>query len=184
MDREAVLRRIVHLSAPLYLVYYLLPSPLWSGGPSREIGLVAILLIVLSAEALRLYLGFRVPGLRGYEVKRISAGAWAAIGMAFAMLFFPLSLTAPAIFGMAFIDPLISRLRTTRWYPWMPLLAHFLLTLSILLLFYGPSLRPLLAATLASPLAVGVEALRCQRVDDDFLMVVVPLLGMAAVILL
>lgn len=184
MGRAAVLRRIVHLSAPLYLVYYLLPSPLWSGGPSREIGLMVILLIVLAVEALRLKMGFRIPGLRGYEVKRISAGAWAAIGMVFAMLFFPLSLAAPAIVGMAFIDPLISRLRPTPWYPWMPLLAHFLLTLSILLLFYEPSLRPLLAATLASPLAVGVEALRCRRVDDDFLMVVVPLLGMAAVMLL
>ncbi len=184
MDREAVLRRIVHLSAPLYLVYYFLPSPLWNGGPPRELGLVAILSIVLIVEALRLYIGFRVPGLRGYEDKRISAGAWAAIGMVFAMLFFPLSLAAPAIAGMAFIDPLISKLRPTRWYPWAPLLAHFILTLSVLLLFFEPSPRTLLAATIASPLAVGAEALRCQRVDDDFLMVVVPLLGMAAVMLL
>jgi hypothetical protein len=183
MDRQAVLRRTVHLSAPLYLVYYYIPSPMWEGGPPREVGLVAILAIVLAVEALRLRLRFKVPGLRGYEDERVSAGAWAAIGMVFAMLFFPLSLAAPAIAGMAFIDPLISIVRRTRWYPWIPLLAHFLLTLSILLLFYEPSARTLLAAMVASPLAVGVEALRWRRVDDDFLMVVVPLLGLAAVML-
>lgn len=184
MDREALLRKIVHLSAPLYLVYYLLPSPLWSGGPPRELGLMAVLITVLIVEAVRLYKGVRIPGLRDYEGHRISAAAWAAIGIALAMLFFPLSLAAPAIAGMAFIDPLISMLRSTRWYPWAPLLAHFLLTLSILLLFYGPSPRPVMAAVLASILAVGAEALRSRRVDDDFLMVVVPLLGMAAVMLL
>ncbi|HOL07674.1 MAG TPA: hypothetical protein PKX44_05305, partial [Methanomassiliicoccaceae archaeon] len=64
MDREAVLRRAIHLSAPLYLVYYFLPSPLWSGGPPREVGLLAVLLIVLLVEALRLVIGFHVPGLR------------------------------------------------------------------------------------------------------------------------
>lgn len=184
MDREARLRRVIHLSAPLYLIYYALPSPLWHEGPPREVGLLAVLATVLLVEMFRLHFGFRVPGLRGYEGKRLSAGAWAAIGMAFAMLFFPMSLAAPAIAGMAFIDPLISALRRTSWYPWVPLLAGLLLALAILLLFYPPSIRVAAAAAVASVLAVGVEALRCRRVDDDFLMVVVPLLGMAAVLLL
>ena len=184
MGRESRLRRVVHLSAPLYLVYYALPSPLWADGPTREVGLLIVLAAVLVVEALRLLLGFHIPGLRGYEDKRISAGAWAAIGLAFAMLLSPLSLVAPAVAGMAYIDPLISMLRRTSWYPWVPLLANFLLVLAILLIFYPPSLRVAAAAAAASVLAVGVEALRCRRVDDDFLMVVVPLLGMAAVMLL
>ncbi|HHT74541.1 MAG TPA: hypothetical protein PKX52_06525 [Methanomassiliicoccaceae archaeon] len=184
MDREAVLRRAIHLSAPLYLVYYFLPSPLWSGGPPREVGLLAVLLIVLLVEALRLVIGFHVPGLRGYEATRMSAGAWAAIGLAFVMLFFPLSLVAPVVVGMALIDPLISVLRRTPWYPWIPLVAHFILVLATLLVFYAPSVQVLGAAALASPLAVGVEALRSKRVDDDFLMVVVPLIGMSIVMML
>ncbi|NLI74644.1 MAG: hypothetical protein GX369_07775 [Euryarchaeota archaeon] len=182
MDREATFRRIVHLSAPLSLIYYYLPSPIWSGGPTREFGLLFLLLIVLIVESLRLLIGFHVPGLRNYEKKRISAGAWAAIAMTFTMLFFPLSIAAPAITGMAIIDPLISAIRNTRWYPWIPMISYFLLAISLLSLFYPLSSRIIFAAAIGSFLAIGSEALRCRRVDDDFLMIVIPLLGMAAVI--
>lgn len=181
MDREAKIRRAVHLSAPLFLVYYFLPSPLWAGGPSREIGLVVILGAVLVFELLRLRLGLKVPGMRGYERYQLSAAAWAAMAMTVAMLFFPLDLAAPAVVGMALVDPLISRLRRTRWYPGAPLAVHFLLVLAILLLFHPLSVRVVFAAAVAAALAVGAEAVKTRYVDDDFLMIVVPLVGLAAV---
>jgi len=181
MDRDVKIRRAVHLSAPLFLVYYFLPSPLWAGGPPREAGLLVVLVAVVVFELLRLRLGFRVPGMRGYERRQVSAAAWAAVALAIAMLFFPLDLAAPAVVGMALVDPLISYLRRTRWYPWVPLAVHFLLVLAILLLFHPISPRVVAAAVTAAVLGVGAEAIKTRYVDDDFLMIVVPLLGLAAV---
>jgi len=140
MDREALFRRIVHLSAPLFLVYYFLPTPLWDGGPSREIGLLTVLAVALLFELFRLRRGVRVPGLRDYESRQISAAVWAGVALTLTMLFFPLSLAAPAVTGMALIDPLISVLRKPGWYPAVPLIAYFLLAFALLLLFY-PSVR-------------------------------------------
>jgi len=184
MSWEARFRRAVHLSAPAFLVYYLLPSPLWTGGPPREVALLAVLAVVMIFELLRLLYDIQVPGMRDYEQERISAMAWAAIALAIAMLFFPPGLTAPAVVGMALIDPLISHLRQTHWYPWVPLATYFLLVLTILILFYSLSPTVMLTAALASLLAVGVEAIRTRYVDDDFLMIIIPLLGMALVMAL
>ena len=48
MEPSAVLRRIVHLSTPVFLLYYFLPSPLWGGGPQKEVGLLLALVATLA----------------------------------------------------------------------------------------------------------------------------------------
>lgn len=181
MDRNFILRRAVHVSTPLFLVYYFLPSPLWPGGPPKEVGLLMFLVLVLLFEMLRLALGFKVPGMRQYELNQVSAGAWAGIALTITFLFFPLSLAAPALVGMALIDPLISTVRRTRYYPWVPLVAYFVLALATLSLFYPLSLRVVVAGGVASVIAIAAEGIKTSYVDDDFLMIVVPLIGLALV---
>lgn len=179
MDRGSIARRIVHLSAPVFLVYYFLPSPLWDGGPTRQAALLIALAICLGFELLRLVIGFNVPGMRSYERDQISAGAWAAIALTFAFLFFPFELAAPVIVGMALVDPVIGKLRRTKWYPWFPYALHLAIMLSILGALLPMDLRTIVAAAIASALALLAEGFKTSYVDDDFLMIVVPLVGLA-----
>jgi dolichol kinase len=186
MDKGHILRRLVHMLAPLSLVYYFLPDPLWSGAPSNQVMLLFLFEAILIFEALRLYFGWHIIGIRYYEYDRISAAAWAALAMVVALLFFPLQLAAPAIIGMAFVDPLIGELRRhkSKLYPSLPTVVYFLLTFTILWYFFGPTTVVILAAAVATGLAIGIERVRTKYIDDDFLMTVVPLLGMAVVFLI
>lgn len=111
VDQGHLLRRLVHLCTPLFLVYYWLPEPLWPGGLTREQGLVILLIVVLFFEFLRLRAKWRIIGIREYEYHRVSAAAWAAVAIVFTFLFFPFQLAAPVLIGMALVDPLVGELR-------------------------------------------------------------------------
>lgn len=177
MDARVVLRRIVHLSTPVFLVYYFLPSPLWPGGLPKEAGLLLLLASTLIFEAVRLTRGIKVPGLRPYESGQISAAAWASVALTISFLFFPIELTAPVIFGMAFVDPAIGKVRRSRWYPWVPYVLHLSIMLLVLAVLVPLDLRWLIAAAVTSAVAVGAEGIKTRYVDDDFLMIVVPVVA-------
>ncbi|MDD1746475.1 MAG: hypothetical protein LUQ16_01805 [Methanomassiliicoccales archaeon] len=172
------------MSAPVFLVYYLVPDEIY--GVDKRIGLLVILAIILAFEALRLWRRWTFLGLREYEAGRISAFAWASIGLTFTFLFFPVELAAPAVMGMAFTDPLIGELRhrNSALYPILPLIFYFVLVMTVFVALMGWSWQVILASVVGTVLAIGVERVRIKSVDDDFLMMVVPLLGMAAVLYL
>jgi hypothetical protein len=184
MDLGHWTRRLVHVCAPLLLVYYLIPEEIY--GVNKQIGLIVVLAIILAFEAIRLWRSWTFLGLRDYEAGRISAFAWASIGLTFTFLFFPLELAAPAVTGMALTDPLIGELRRhqSNLYPLLPSVFYFVLVLAIFFALIGWSWQVLLASLVGTVLAIWVERIRIKYVDDDFLMIVVPLLGMAAVLYL
>lgn len=186
MDKGHVLRRLVHMMAPLSLVYYVLPDPLWPGAPSNQVLLLVLFEGILIFEALRLYFGWPIIGIRDYEYDRFSAAAWAALAMVVTLLFFPLALAAPAIIGMSFVDPLIGELRRRKspLYPSLPTAVYFIIVLATLWYFLGLSTTVLVASAIATGLAIGIERVRMKYVDDDFLMTIVPVLGLAAVFLI
>ncbi len=182
MDIGFVARKAVHISAPLFLVYYFLPTPLWPGGISRESGLLLALALAMAFELSRLVLGFRVLGMREYEADQMSAGAWAAIALTFAFIFFPLEMAAPVIIGMALVDPVISVVRNTRWYPWLPYLMHAAIMITVLSLLLQLDLRIVLVSLVTSAVAIVAEGIKTRYVDDDFLMIALPLIGMAVLL--
>jgi hypothetical protein len=179
MDFGFVARKAVHISAPLFLVYYVFPTPLWPGGISRESGLLLALALAMAFELARLVLGFRVLGMREYEAEQMSAGAWSAIALTFALLFFPLEMSAPVIVGMALLDPIIGILRKTKWYPWLPYALHVAIMVVVLSFFLQLDLRILLISLATSAMAVAAEGIKTRYVDDDFLMIALPLIGLA-----
>jgi hypothetical protein len=183
MDRGQALRRIVHLSTPIFLIYYFLPNPLWDGGPTRVLGLLILFALVLVGEALRLIYRPKIIGMREYEKTQISAAAWAAVGMTFAFLFFPLGYSAPSLMGMGWVDPVIGDLRRkcSPQYPYVPLFLYFLLALVSMTIIVGPSLKVIIGSLVAAPLGIWAERLRLRYVDDDFLMIVIPLIAIAGV---
>ena len=183
MDEGHLIRRLVHLTTPLFLVYYFLPDPLWPNGPSKALALVLFLLVTLMVEAVRLKMSWNIVGMREYESRRMSAAAWTAVGLTFTFLFFPFWLAAPAVMGMAFIDPLIGELRRHKssFYPTLPIVAYFVLVLAVLIWLRGFDAVALMATFFATVLAIVFEKQRWKYLDDDFLMIVVPLLGMATI---
>ncbi|MDD1771073.1 MAG: hypothetical protein LUO79_08315 [Methanomassiliicoccales archaeon] len=183
MDHGHILRRLVHMCTPLFLVYYWLPEPLWPGGLTKEQGLVILLVIVLALEVIRLRRQWEIIGIRDYEYGRMSAAAWAAIAMVFTFLFFPFQLAAPVLIGMAFVDPLIGELRyhKSKLYPLLPIIVYFGLVLGTLSLLIAFDARAIVATILATAAAIYLEKMRWRYLDDDFLMIVPPLLIIAAV---
>ncbi|MGD0057187.1 MAG: hypothetical protein ABSB83_04950 [Methanomassiliicoccales archaeon] len=184
METGPALRRIVHVSTPIFLIYYFLPDPLWTGGPTRVLGLCILLAIVLVAEVLRLIYRPKIIGMRDYEQTHVSAGAWAAIGMVFAFLFFPFGCSAPALMGMGWVDPVIGDLRRkcSPLYPSVPLVLYFMIALVSMTVIIGPTIKVVVASLVAAPLAIWAERLKTNYVDDDILMIVIPLVAIAGVI--
>ena len=186
MDWGHILRRLVHMSSPIFLIYYWLPDPLWAGGPGRQVGLVLALFVTLVFESFRMTKQLNIIGMRPYESNRMSAAAWAGIALVFAFLFFPFKIAAPGVFGMAWIDPLCGELRkrSSRFYPNLPRVAYFVLVTMIITATIGLSIGALVAAALSALVAISVEKSETRFLDDDFTMLVIPLIVIAIVFLL
>ncbi len=177
-------RRFVHLCTPLFLIYYFLPQPLWTGGLTREQGLLIFFFLAMGFEALRLIFNVHIPGMRDYEYSRLSAAAWAGIGMTLTFLFFPLEYAAPAFLGMGWVDPLIGELRRvdSGLYPHLPAAVYFTIVIATLTCLIGLNLPVVLASITATALGISIEKLRLKHVDDDFLMLIVPLIGITIIL--
>lgn len=175
-------RRLFHLSAPAFLIYYVLPEDFLTIG--RQNFVFIIFGLVMALEIYRLARGEVFFGMRDYEANQLSAYGWAAIGLTLAYVFFPQIFVIPALFGIGWIDPLIGEMRRRKMkgYPLVPLLAYFILTFSCLFIFSGmldidftvPMM--LMLASAASVVAITVEKPTLKHLDDDFLMLIFPLI--------
>lgn len=162
--------------APVWLVYYLLPDEILTF--DREHVLLAAFGLAMMLEAARLWTRTIFPGFREYEKHQISAFGWAAIGITAAFIFFPMAFVIPAVTGIGWIDPLIGEMRRrgTRGYPWLPFAAYFLIVVGSLQIWSDiePVVQPILALSAASA-AIIAEKPSLKHLDDDFLMLVIPL---------
>jgi dolichol kinase len=120
-------------------------------------------------------------GLREYESGQISALAWSGMGVVIALLLFPMPFVICAIVGVSWGDPLIGEMRKRkrmRFYPTVPLLVYFFFASACLILFSDMKFIPIfLLAFTGSMTAVAIEKPKWP-VDDDFLMLIVPLVTM------
>jgi dolichol kinase len=184
MDYERAFRRAFHMCAPLFLLYYLIPGEVWLIGVRKELCLLVLLLLLLVSEAVRLHSGRTFFGLREYEGRQLSAYTWAGIGMTMALILFPMAFVICAVVGMGWTDPLIGELRQ-KWkkaYPALPILVYFTITISCLRIFSDISLwSQFFLAGIATAVALLSERPALKYVDDDFLMLMVPLLVMTGV---
>jgi len=182
MDYGHLFRRGFHLCAPAFLVYYLLPDKIfWI---PKEVLVLIVLFAVLLLEAVRLFTGRIFFGLREYERGQISAYAWAAIGLTAALFFFPMPLVICSVVGLAWTDPLIGEMRKKRkmrYYPALPFIMYFLIVATSLILFSDIHLiSVLIIGIVGSIVAISAEKPKTP-VDDDFLMLIVPLVVMTLV---
>jgi hypothetical protein len=181
MQKPEIFRRIFHMTAMVYLVYYIIPDEL-SPGFFKWHGVLIIVFAALIAEMLRLRRTKLVFGMRYYEERRISAYAWFALGMGIALLIFEMKYVVPVVIGMAVIDPLIGevRRRKKRLYPALPSILYGAIMFLSLFILTGISLIWLLLFTVIGTVsAISAEQWDIKYVDDDFLMLVIPLITLA-----
>lgn len=177
--RSAHFRRIFHLCAPVFLLYYLVPFDMWGIGVTKQFTLLMTLFIVLIIEAIRMYREKIFFGLRDYEGRQISAYAWAGVGITLAFLFFSKTFVVPVIFAMAWIDPLIGELKKREGkilYPILPAICYAVIF--FLFVFYLSDLNiiiVLILTTIGTLSALLAEYPHIKYIDDDFLMIIVPL---------
>jgi hypothetical protein len=176
MNGEGVFRKAVHVAMPVFLIYYVVPVEDWIG-VAREVVLVLVLLGFLVFEVLRRARGYRLYGMRDYEVAGIPAYIWAGAGLTLSFLLFPLVAVVPAVVGLAVVDPICGALRErgSPLYPSLPWAVWALITLAAFsaLTSWGYSVS-LAVSFAAASIAVAVEWPSMKYVDDDFLMMVVP----------
>lgn len=182
MDRGHIFRRLFHLCAPVILIYYLLPERFFLH--SREVWLILGFLALMAIEAVRLYTGKVFFGMREYERKQLSAYAWAGIAVVIAFLFFPMPFVICAVVGIGWTDPLIGEMRRKKlmkYYPGLPLLVYFIISAASLYVFSDfTKIQIIILSIAGSAAAISVEKPKLP-VDDDFLMLVVPLVVLALI---
>ncbi len=176
MDRAAIFRRAFHLASPLFLAYYLFPDTLGTDIPKLA---VAILFLGTASciEIARIALGVKLFGMRPYEGNRVSAYAQGMIGLAIGIFFVDPRIVVPVFLGMAWIDPLAAYARRRKWSVQIPAAAYFALYLGTEFAIgaYALLSTRLILAAVATLAATAVEGPRIPQLDDDLLMLIVPM---------
>jgi len=180
---ESAVRRLVHTCIPVALVYYAAPADTWIG-IDKTIILLGLLLFLTIFELVRLSYQIRIFGFRDYEMDTIGAYLWVGIGLTLAFLFFDFIFVVPAVLGMAWVDPLnaVLRSRGSKLYPWAPFLCY--VTIALLALTYLSDFaiqKTALISVMGAISAIAAEHWKAKLIDDDFLMLVVPLVIMTMV---
>ena len=146
--------------------------------------MIAILTVLFAFELTRLALKIKIPGLRSYEMSRPAAYAMGGLAIGIGLLFFHMPLTIVAVCGMAWIDPLCRITRRTKYYPALPLVSYFILA-AIVFFFAEYSLGIVIVlAVVGSIVAIASEFPNLKFIDDDFVMILAPLVVMGGLELL
>jgi len=181
MERGEILRRIAHMCSIVFLVYYIIPDEVFGDlipGFYKWHAVLEIMIIVMLFELFRLRGGTLFPGLRTYEEKQMSAFAWFALAMGIALLVYEMEFVIPVVIGMAFIDPLGGEMkrRKKKLYPWVPAMVYAcIMGVSLYLLTDFAPLLLIAFTGIGTVSAIFAEWWNTKLIDDDFLMIMIPL---------
>ncbi|MGI9345594.1 MAG: hypothetical protein ACR2PW_04935 [Gammaproteobacteria bacterium] len=185
------IRRGIHLSMPIIpWAYY------WHGPTLSELlntavplawslnqWLAAFVILLLALEALRLHLGWKLPGYRSYEQKQISAMAWGTLAIGLTLLLVPdagymnAAYGLPLVASLSLADPLMGELRArsqlqTRWITaigWATVTAIWLVSTCLL----GGSWW---LVAILPPICIWAEQIDLGWMDDNASMILAPLI--------
>jgi len=157
------------------VIYYLLPADL-APGLYKATAFIILLLLILVFESFRIQINLRITGLRQYEYSRLSGFAWAFLGIAMVVLFFPVYIAVPCLLAMAFLDPLAGELRargrsTLSNVIWPVAFGIFM---AAFIIFLQPVVYSLPMGFAGSTTSWLSEKFKFKSIDDDFLMAVIP----------
>jgi len=186
MEREVVVRRLVHALVAGAPVYYLLPVDLPYVGFPRWVLLVVFISAMFVFETVRVWKKFTFLGLRPHEKDRLASHAWAAAALFIVLWLFPHDIATAAIVGWALVDPMMGVLRSakmeTRNMLAVSAAAYFVLAVVMYLLWdVRVPAEYVVLSLVGMAVAIPAEHVKVRYIDDDFLMSVLPALGMLIV---
>lgn len=186
VDRRHLARRALHVAVSLAVLYYWFPERVVEIGRSKQEIAVAGVAALAVLEAIRLRRKAIVFPMREYERGQLAGHFWLVLGCLVALLFFPQRFAMIAILGTTLVDPLIGELRARESIRKHAEAAGFVAwcAVAVACILAVPLAAPLVLVPLGAALAVLAEAKKIKRIDDNFLMTVVPALGLTAVAVL
>ena len=170
-------RRFIHLSMILvpFVYYHLLIY--WVSLPFLRIALIVFLLLVILFELIRVRLGVVLFAQRLHEATHFSAFGWTMLSLGLVLLFSPSSAYSFAIIiSCALADPLLGELRARQVDTWKVISAGMVVVLFAWLAtayFYHIAYA---WAFLMAPITVAVEWPSLKWIDDNALIMLVPLI--------
>lgn len=181
-DRRAVWRRIFHVAVSASVLYWWLPDPLLPMGIARRDFVIGGMLVLTALEAVRLARGAIVFPMREYERRRLGGHYWLVLGCAVALLLFEQRFAMITILGATLVDPWIGETKKSRGSKWA-IMTGFAMWCAIaaICIILVPLPTKLELVPLGAAFAVGAEAAKVRFIDDNFLMIVVPLVALTAV---
>lgn len=171
------LRRLVHISMliwPWLYQQYGVTVGGWFNVTAKE-ALLIILAVVFLLELLRLNFGLVILGQRSHEVRRLSTLAWTAMAVVLVLIIAPITFAYPLIISCGLVDPLLGELRHHKV---AKTLIIFLGLISLGLIWAGFSFYFHFSwwwILLMPPITLASEWPNFKWIDDNFLMLVVPL---------
>lgn len=165
------------------MLYYWFPERVVEIGLAKQEIALAGVGVMAGLEAVRLRRKAIVFPMREYERGQIAGHFWLVLGCLVALLFFPQRFAMIAILGTTLADPLIGEIRAKESVRKYAEAAGFSAWCVIALscIFLVPLPTPLLLVPLGAALAVLAESKKVKHIDDNFLMTIVPVVGLAIV---
>lgn len=171
------IRRLIHISiAVIPFVYYDWISLSFSQAIARDIVIVAIGVIVI-LEWIRLHFRFIAFAQREHEATYISSFAWTGLSLSLVLLLSPsVSFAIPIILSCALVDPVLGELRAKIHHPFLLFFIATVMVSAIWLVCAEYYSTPLWLAFLMGPVTVAAEWPVLKWIDDNALMMLVPLM--------
>lgn len=183
------LRRLVHVAILLIPIIYYWYGPnlqQWLGiTPDQIISLIVMLAVIF--EIIRLRNGWLILGQRHYEKNHVSAFAWTVMSTGLVLLIAPkigqhhAAIGLPLLWSLAFADPIMGELRRAVVGPGWVFFIGIVIVLLVWLAGYFWLGSPWYLLPIVVPVTVAAEWIKSNTIDDNALMLLVPL---ACIILL
>lgn len=170
-------RRVIHVSMVSVPFLYYDAGDALAGmfGLTPPVLIGVFLLLTALIEALRLSTGIVLFGQRKHEARRISSFSWGALGIALVLWFAPSRAFASAIvWSLALGDPCLGEARRRLSTVWTIIFG----LLTVLAVWWGCAYWFGISywwGALMAPITVAAEWPRLRGVDDNLLMLTIPL---------
>jgi glucan phosphoethanolaminetransferase (alkaline phosphatase superfamily) len=169
-------RRLIHLSIALVPVIYYGVLVSMMSLPARHAILIGLVVIVFILECIRIRQKWVLFGQRYHESNRFSAFAWTVISIAIVLLVLQSPIFAfPIIISCALADPVVGEMRAHRMNTALTAVLGVCVVACVWLFFAYHFHFSYALALLMAPITIAVEWPSFRWVDDNALMMLVPL---------
>jgi len=173
-----ILRRVIHLSMSFIPFLYFEFGQRCAELVGLELPQLvsALILSMVTAEAVRLKFSITIFGQREYEAHQVSALAWGAIGIGLALLMAPIpEYIWPLVLSLSLGDPLMGELRRKGFNDKQVMIYSTVAITIIWLACWNLVATPLWLIPIMAPLCMISEWPRLRWIDDNATMMLIPL---------